>query len=185
MTSTTIKCVTKTTELKQILALQNLNYVKNLTEEEKNTNGFVTVKHTLSVLEQMNSKTPQIIATNNTNVVGYALVMLPETTSLIPVLAPMFKILNSLTYNNIPVKNYNYYVMGQICISKTYRGLGLFRKLYQKHKEVYKNTYNFCITEVSTNNQRSMLAHQKIGFTTIHTFTDQTDTWNILLWDWK
>lgn len=30
-----------------------------------------------------------------------------------------------------------------------------------------------------------MKAHESIGFKTIHTFEDETDQWNIIVWDWN
>ncbi len=75
--------------------------------------------------------------------------------------------------------------MGQICISEAFRGQGIFEKLYLKHKEIYSGKFDICLTEVSVRNKRSMKAHERVGFQTIHTFKDKTDDWNILLWDWK
>lgn len=74
--------------------------------------------------------------------------------------------------------------MGQICVAEGYRGQGIVDKLYASHRELYSKKFDFCLTEVSTSNARSMKAHERIGFKTIHTFTDATDEWNILLWNW-
>jgi L-amino acid N-acyltransferase YncA len=75
--------------------------------------------------------------------------------------------------------------MGQICIDKTYRGKGVFKMLYDKHREMNKDVYDFIVTEISTGNLRSIKAHQKTGFKTIHTYLDHMDEWNVVLWDWK
>ena len=133
----------------------------------------------------MNNSASQIIASHNGEVVGYALVMLKEFCEMIPVLTPMFEMFDTLSYQGKQLSNYNFYVMGQICISETHRGQGIFENLYLKHKEAYAGKFEICLTEVSVNNSRSMRAHQKAGFQTIHNFRDQTDDWNILLWDWK
>ena len=74
--------------------------------------------------------------------------------------------------------------MGQICVGKDYRGQGVFRQLYLAHRERLSQDFDYCITEVSTSNIRSMRAHQNIGFQVLHTFTDELDEWNIVLWDW-
>src|SRR5690606_9982476 len=128
---------------------------------------------------------PQIIAVEDEKVVGYALVMLKEFGGMIPVLVPMFTMFEKLSLEGNPLNSYNYYVMGQICIADSHRGQGIFDKLYQKHKQVYSHKFELCLTEVSTSNRRSMKAHERVGFRTLHTFTDETDTWNILSWDWK
>ena len=74
--------------------------------------------------------------------------------------------------------------MGQVCIDKDYRGKGIFNILFQKHKEVYSNAYELLVTEISTKNYRSQKAHEKIGFTTIYTYSDALDEWNVVVWDW-
>ena len=59
-----------------------------------------------------------------------------------------------------------------------------FENLYLKHKEAYSDKFEICLTEVSANNLRSMRAHEKVGFQTIHKYRDTTDDWNIILWSW-
>ena len=68
--------------------------------------------------------------------------------------------------------------------NKNYRGQGVFRQLYAAHKQLLSKQYDYCITEVSTRNLRSMQAHFSIGFELLHCFTDPQDEWNIVLWDW-
>ncbi len=183
--SIVIKQAESLPDLKQILSLQAENHTQNLTQEDKKTNGFVTVKHDLELLTKMNIATPQIIAQDNGQVVGYALVMLKEFSEFIPVLAPLFEKLNTLSFKNRPLAKYDFYVMGQICIAKAYRGQGIFENLYLKHKELYSNTFEICVTEISANNFGSMKAHERLGFKTIHSYRGKTDTWNIVLWDWR
>lgn len=171
-------------ELEQILALQALNHPHALTAEQRAKEGFVTVKHNLELLKKMNNAVGQIIAKDGAIVVGYALVMPEEFKTMIPVLTPMFEMITTLSYQGKPLTAYRYYVMGQICIAEHYRGTGIFEKLYAEHKRLLADRFDFCLTEISVKNTRSMRAHEKVGFKTIHTFSDNTDNWNIVLWDW-
>jgi L-amino acid N-acyltransferase YncA len=75
--------------------------------------------------------------------------------------------------------------MGQICVDKEFRGKGLFEELYQGHKEIYGSGFDFIITEISTSNHRSLRAHEKVGFETIHQYTDEMDEWAVVVWNWK
>jgi GNAT superfamily N-acetyltransferase len=100
-------------------------------------------------------------------------------------LEAMMRKLESLGYNGKRLSEYKYYIMGQVCIDKGHRGKGLFTMLYQKHKELFQNEYDFVITEISAQNRRSLRAHEKIGFETIHTYRDDLDEWNVVLWDWR
>lgn len=179
-----VKLAETNEELEQILILQNANYFGNLSVEDRNTNGFVTVKHDIELLKKMNIAAQQVVAVENEKVVAYALVMLREFAGVIPVLVPMFDMFEKLSFKGNPLNSYNYYVMGQICIADGYRGKGIFEMLYKKHREVYSKQFAFCLTEVSVSKGRSMKAHERVGFKTIYTFQDQTDTWNILLWEY-
>jgi len=172
-------------DLEQILTLQKSNHVSGLSSAQKVANGFVTVQHDLELLTKMNEAAPQIIAKSKDEVVAYALVMPKAFSALIPTLVPMFDSFKQLSYKGKSLEAYTYYVMGQICIDENYRGQGLFEKLYAKHKETHSSTFDLCLTEVSTSNQRSMKAHERVGFKILHTFQDETDEWNILVWDWR
>lgn len=179
-----IKLVTTEIQLIQILELQQVNHFENVTDQVKGSEGFVTVRHTLDLLKKMNESTPQIIAVDKGRVVAYALAMLKEFKDLIPILIPMYSSFDQLSYRDTMLTDLSYYVMGQICIDKNYRGKSVFGCLYQKHKEVYSNKFDLCMTEVSTSNPRSMRAHMKTGFKILKTYEDETDEWNILSWDW-
>lgn len=171
-------------DLEQILSLQAENH-KSVVSKEGLANGFVTVKHNLPLLSSMNASARQVIAKADGKVVGYALVMLEEFKEKIPVLKPMFEMFKSLKFNQRPLPEFRYYVMGQICVADGFRGLSIVDRMYAKHKEIYSKAFDVCLTEVSTSNPRSMRAHERVGFKTIHTFSDATDEWNILLWDWS
>ena len=171
-------------DLIDILALQKKNTKTAIPLEELETQGFVTVEHSLRQLEKMQALIPQIIAVENQTLAGYALSMTRELKAAIPVLVPLFERLDTLRYNGCSVNELSYYVMGQICVDKNYRGQGVFRQLYAAHKTLLSKQYDYCITEVSTRNLRSMEAHYAIGFELLHCFTDAQDEWNIVLWDW-
>lgn len=178
-------CLATAADLPQILSLQQENLPHILSQKELEEEGFVTVQHTDEQLHLLFSSAPQIIAKEKGRVVGYALVMPPELKASIPVLVPLFDRLANLTHRGEQLQNLPYYVMGQICVAKSHRGQGVFRKLYARHRKELASKYDYCITEISTRNLRSMRAHQKQGFDLIHQFTDASDEWNIVLWDWS
>ena len=172
------------TDLPKILSLQQQNTKSFLSKKEQEEQGFVTLEHSKEELQKMQALSPQIIADDAGKLAAYALVMPQELRTVIPVLIPLFELLESLHYNGIPVNDLSYYVMGQVCIEKSYRGKGLLNELYAAHREKLSPQYDYCITEISTRNLRSIRAHEKVGFELLHTFTDATDQWNIVIWDW-
>lgn len=171
--------------LQGILDLQAANLSANLSEQEIKEQGFVTVRHNLELLEKMNHIARHIIAVDKDKVVGYVLSMDPSLHNEVPVLIPMFELLDNLQYNQQKLSSLKYLVCGQACIDKDYRNQGLLTRMYAAMKEAYSTQYNYCVTEIAVSNERSMKAHQKAGFKTIHTYSDKYQDWNIVLWDWS
>lgn len=176
---------TTTDELQQILELQRLNLKQHLSGEEMQGQGFVTLQHSLDILQEMHRLAPSILVKDGDKVVGYALTELIECRELMPELEPMFALMDRLTWEDQPISHYPYYVMGQVCIDKEYRGLGIFESLYRHHKKIYSSSFDLLLTEISTRNTRSLRAHEKVGFKTIHTHRDELDEWAVVAWDWR
>ncbi|MFV5690953.1 GNAT family N-acetyltransferase [Flavobacterium sp. LT1R49] len=166
-------------ELEQIRTLQLQNSSQNISSEEKLQEGFVTLQHTVALLEQMNSACAHIIAKDNDIVVGFALVMLSRFRNEIKVLIPLFERIDRL----VP-KDKTFVVMGQICVDKSYRKQGIFRGLYHFYREELQHEFDYLITEVAAINLRSMQTHEAVGFKSIDNYEEDGTVWNIMLWDW-
>lgn len=166
-------------ELEQILDLQRRNLARSLSEREVVEQGFVTVEHTLDVLRRMHALIPSIVARDGAELAGYALVMPVECQSFIPMLEPMFQRLEALGLNRR-----RFYVMGQICVARSYRGQGVFDLLYLAHREHLRGRFDSVVTEVATRNSRSLRAHQRVGFEELERYRDATDEWVLLIWSW-
>ncbi|MEO8414178.1 MAG: GNAT family N-acetyltransferase [Ginsengibacter sp.] len=173
-------------EIQQILELQKSNLPQNLTDEQKNSQGFVTVLHNFETLLKMNNTEQSIIVKDNDKVIGYLLAMTTQSKNDIPVLVPMFEAFDTVLYNNKKIAAYNYIIVGQVCIAEGYRGKGILDKCYQAYKTHFKKNYDFAITEILDTNTRSLQAHKRIGFRTIHEYKDEKgNNWVIVLWDWN
>lgn len=172
--------VTLEEELQQILDLQQRNLFSNVSDQEKQEEGFVTVEHGFEILKKMNDAQPHIIAKDNKKVVGYALSMTKEFANDIPVLQPLFKKIDSLIS-----ETQSYIVMGQICIDKLYRKQSVFRGLYKHMRNEQASTYDLLITEVASDNSRSLQAHYAVGFTRLLVYQIDGMDWNIMQWDWE
>ncbi len=171
-------------DFQQILDLQNRNVEEALTSSEVEKEGFVSARHSVELLEKMNAPYPHIIAKSNDQIIGFTLVMLRSLQNDIDLLIPLFKNINSIQYNDQLIKNTTYFVMGQVCIEKEFRGKGIFRDLYDELRTQMQLHFEYCITGISVRNIRSWKAHEKIGFKIIHEYTDSKGDWLIVLWDW-
>jgi len=174
------KRASTTRELNQILSLQQRNLPSNLSSEERTKEGFVTVSHSLEILMKMNDVCPHVIAKDLDSVVGYALCMHPEFAGEVEVLKPMFSQLNSVLR-----KTERYMVVGQICIAKEYRKKGVFKGMYSFYKKELHKDFDCLITEVVSNNIRSLDAHRTVGFETIKTYQADGISWEVIKWDWN
>lgn len=161
-------------ELHQILALQKNNLPQDLSNSEKQKEGFVTVHHSFVILKAMNDRCRHIIAKHDNKVVGYALCMHPYFANEIDVLKPMFDEVSTLLFNE------TYIIMGQICISKAYRKQGVFRGLYNTMSQELKMLFKKTITEVDVKNVRSLQAHYAIGFADLTEYHSGGQDWMLI-----
>jgi hypothetical protein len=174
------------TQLSQILKLQEINAQQNIDQEELKSQGFVTARHDLQLLAEMNDDQPHIIATHNDEVVGYALSMTERFSDRLPVLKPMFEILNELSFKGKSLTDLRFFIMGQVCVAKAYRSKGVFVEIYNKMRDVYSAQYDCLITEIDELNPRSMAAHKKVGFELLHQYKSECGkNWNLVIWDWQ
>jgi ribosomal protein S18 acetylase RimI-like enzyme len=171
-------------QLQGILQLQQANLAQSVDAETARREGFVTVEHSLELLRKMNQPHPHILALDAEQVCGYALVMLPRWRDEIPVLQPMFDQFDQCTIQGKSLDQLPYFVMGQICIEKNYRGKGIFRGMYQHMRRCMQTNFHYIITEVDETNTRSMAAHKAVGFETIRSYmAPNSVVWEILAWD--
>lgn len=178
--------ITTDEHLQQIIALQIRNLPQNITSEELKNQGFVTVQHDFATLKSINDAEQGILMLDEDKVIGYLLAMTTDLRDSIPILKPMFKTFDQLTYQGRELNDYQYIVVGQVCIDKAYRGQGLLDQAYIAYRELLSPTYDFAITEIATRNQRSLRGHHRVGFQTIHEYVDPgVEEWAIVLWDWQ
>ncbi len=159
-------------DFEQILQLQKENMRLSKSALEEQEQGFVTVKHDLSILAEMNIEAQHIIAKDGNEIIGYALAMTRNFKDKIPILKSMFELLDNLEYKGNRIGDTDYIVMGQICIAKEYRGTGIFPGMYKLYFELYKPRYGCIITEVAARNVRSLKAHLNCGFEVIHSYIE-------------
>lgn len=125
----TITSVSSIAELEGILSLQRANVKSRITEMEANSEGFVTAQYDLDLLNAMHKESPSIIAKDGDKVVGYALVTTKKTMPNHPLLNDLLIVLEKIEYKGIYLQQVNYVVVGQLCVAKGYRGMGLVQKM--------------------------------------------------------
>jgi L-amino acid N-acyltransferase YncA len=172
-------------DLEQILELQKQNLATGLTAEQIASQGFVTVSHSFQDLLTMNAIEEHVIAKDNERVIAYLLAMTVRSRLDIPMLLSLFEKFEQIEYQNKKVTDWRYIVVGQVCVAEGYRGKGILDACYAAYRNNFKDRYDFAITEINNRNQRSLKAHKRIGFETIHEYVaPDGEEWNIVVWKW-
>jgi hypothetical protein len=173
-------------DIQAVLALQSANLHDHLSKEQIATQGFLTISHSLELLEKMSKASPQIIAKANDLIVGFCLSMTQEFENEIPILIPMFETMNNVSYQNKQLKEYNYITVGQVCVADSFRGQRIFDGLYSSFRKQFETEYEMAVTEISIRNTRSLAAHQRVGFVPLEHYTAPNgEVWQIVVWDWR
>lgn len=162
-------------DLRGILALQAANLPEALSAAEFASQGFVTLRHDLTLLREMNSPWAHAVATpaGSDEVVAYALVMLERFRARQPILEPMFQRVETLRHRGKPLGALRWYVMGQVCVAKEHRGHSLVEGLYADHRRRMAEDFDVVITEINRANPRSLRAHLRAGFEVMLEFTGE------------
>ncbi|MBS1526169.1 MAG: GNAT family N-acetyltransferase [Bacteroidetes bacterium] len=170
-------------DFEQLLSLQRKNHYTTISRETQDKEGFVYAEHTIGLLKEMSAHAPQIIAMVGDQLVGYTLAMTPDMKEAVPSLTPMFGQFGQCFYKGKPLDSYPFIVGGQVCVAEGFRGIGIFPGLYHALAAHTGNRFRLCVTEIAQRNQRSLRAHQKIGFEVIQTYSDSDETWDIVAWE--
>lgn len=181
----------KEKDILNLLSLQKENLKLNLDAETIESQGFVSFVYFPDDIKGMMQAEPQIIAMDGEEIVGYALTASLDYAQTVKLLQPLVEKSKTLTYNDTHLLSRSarsdslaYYIMGQVCVKAGYRGIGIFDALYQGHKEHLSSKYDGVITEIATENKRSLAAHRRVGFTTIYEYYDEVSQkdWEIVFW---
>lgn len=173
-------------DLEGILHLQRQNLPIALTDTEKRSQGFVTVQHSLADLKKLNEIEAHVIAKEGDAVIAYLLAMTEKSQHDIPVLIPLFQTFQQTPFAGKWVSDFRYIVVGQACVAKPYRGTGVFAGCYDFYRRTFQPAFDFAITEIDANNQRSLHAHQRIGFRELHRYNATHGVeWVIVVWNWN
>lgn len=185
MSTLKIKLVESLLEIEGIKKLQEKNLRTTISEEEALSQGFLTASYSMAYLQEMNQAAPTVIAVDGSEVVGYAMVATQSIRSGHDLIEDLFNTIDRTKYNNELLKNSNYVVVGQLCVAKSHRGMGLVQKLYGHFRDCYAQEFQYLVTDVAQANTRSLKAHRNTGFEVIDTLTYGGIKWDIVLWDWR
>lgn len=143
-----------------LVRLNNIWYKPNLTDTE---NGFLSVSYGHDFFNSIIANQDLLVFIDNENIVGYVLVNTVHTTDRIKnVQAEYFK---ARPQNLTKKIAFSY----QILVDKLFQGTGYFYKAQTEYFDYFKKKYETLVSTVSKENNRSISAHKKAGWTFIDT----------------
>ncbi|MBL7697756.1 MAG: GNAT family N-acetyltransferase [Chitinophagaceae bacterium] len=185
MTSILITTASTLSDLQAIKSLQEKNMKSALAPSEAQTEGFVTAEYSLEFLQLMNEASPAIVAKDGEQIAGYAIATIKSIGIQHDLLRDLFDTIETLSYQSKRLGDTNYIVVGQLCVAKGYRGMGIAKLLYEAFRKIYSTQFDYCITDVAEDNPRSLAAHIKAGFQVVNTLHYGGVSWHVVLWDWN
>jgi len=173
-------------ELEAVARLQQENLGRNVSEDDKATQGFVSVETPMELLKKISDEEGITVARVDGKVAGYIMPITVEHGKHIPLLEPFIARFKNIQVDGRPLAAYRHCIIGQICIDAQYRGQGIFEQLYQELGARLAQRYDVAITEVGANNPRSLHAHtKKAGLKVIEQYTANGQDWYVLLLDFR
>ncbi|MFZ9262108.1 MAG: GNAT family N-acetyltransferase [Chitinophagaceae bacterium] len=176
-----IQLVQTSDEILQIKALQEKNLKQNITAEEASSQGFLTASYSIEYLQEMNKAFPSVIAKDGEKVVGYAMITTHAMREGHDLINDLFNNIDRCRYRGQFLKKTAYVVVGQLCVSKEYRGMNLVTRMYDHFAEAVRGNYSYIVTDVDCDNHRSLKAHANAGFEVIDSLVYGGKKWNIVI----
>ncbi len=139
----TLKRVTNQHELEGIHRLLQQNLKSHLSTDEAMAEGFLTADYSMPFLQKLNEASASVIAKHDDLIIGYALAAVKEVREENALLADLFNGIDKLEYEGQQLKTSNYVVVGQLCVAKDYRGMGVIEKVFTTFNPSYPFDYNF------------------------------------------
>jgi predicted GNAT family N-acyltransferase len=167
-----------------IFRLQQENLSRNVPDEEKQGQGFVSAETPPELLKEIIEQEGIAVARMDDKVVGYLMPMSLNHAQQVPFLRPFIERLDEVQFEGRPLSEYRYHIFGQVCIDKDYRGKGILEKLHQELINKFSEDYDLAVTEISANNTRSLGANTgKMGWKIVDTYLSDEINWHVVILD--
>lgn len=173
-------------DLPFIIRLQQENLGRNISDDEKQQQGFVSVETSPELLKEIAEQEGITVARDGGKVVAYLMPMSVEQGRKIPLLDPFIERFKTIQFDGKPLDEYKYCIIGQVCIDKDYRGKGMLEKLYQELETRLADKYDLGVSEIGANNPRSLHAHlEKVGLNVAEQYSAEGRDWYIVILDFR
>lgn len=171
-------------DFKDMLTLQENNLVTSLNQTER-ADGFLTACFTEQQFQAMNDDLCVVVCEDAGKIIGYACASSINFNKNVPLVAAMLEQFPHIVYRQKPLSSYRAFIYGPVCIDKDYRGKGILAHLFDQMIQIVrqeKHQFELLTVPISSENERSLNAHQKLGIEIVSQFTFNDKTFcNLVL----
>ena len=141
-----------------IVGLNELNFIKNLSEEERR-DGFLSAVFTRAQIAAMADDLGITIALVDGELAGFLCAFRKEFDHGSPVVAQMLAAYPRMRFAGKPLSEWHSYVYGPVCIDRKFRRAGLLRGLYEAQRRTLAGQFDLGVALIARNNPHSLAAH--------------------------
>src|SRR3989338_8931202 len=129
-------------DLPAIRALHEQNLSRNVSEEEKEREGFVSVETDLPLLKRVRKDAGIMVAEHpSEGVVAYAVPLTLEHAQSIPLLTPFIERVLRLSHQKTKLSDLRVVIAGQLCIARGHKGIGLPEPLHHEFLRMLRGKF--------------------------------------------
>ena len=173
-------------DVDDVLRLQNENLRSRVPDEEKESQGYLSLETPPELLTQIIDDEGIIVAKAGFKIIGYLIPMTLERAKTIPFFAPMIEQFKSLQLDEKSLDKYKLCILAQICIDKSFRGSDALVQIHNATNNHLKNQYDLGVTEISDINKRSLQANvEKVGMIDAGQFESGGVIWHVVVTDFR
>lgn len=148
-------------EFDGVMALLRANHVDNLNEAERK-DGFVTTNMTPAQMTALIAEENGVtVALDGDKVTAFALAAPWTFWSQWPFFQNMIRILGEYRFEGVTLTEENSYQYRPVCVDRSYRGRGLFERVFAASLRTMEDRYPIMATFVNQANPRSYAAHSR------------------------
>lgn len=156
-------------DLDQLVELQNQNLRSKLSEDEQR-DGFLSAGFTSKQFGEFNDNLAVVVGEDEGVLVGFLVTSTPEHNLSHALPAQMISRYPNLNFRGRALTAYKSLIAGPVCVAKEHRGKGIFEGMYEALPRILPEKIELAVTLVSTENPRSLRAHEKVGLERVDLF---------------
>jgi predicted GNAT superfamily acetyltransferase len=166
-----------------ILNLLRENLGQYLPEDSKKKEGFLSFNPTEAELAEIINDTGVVINMKGNELKGYFITLSKDLARKSSFWNEMLDNAESMDYEGKKIGDYNYALIGQICVAKAFRGGMTFNRLYYTTSSMLKEKgYEVAIGEIASDNAKSLAVHSFL--TEIGTYESNSGIkWHVMILD--